>query len=1231
MMSRQGGMKMIRVIVQKKWGDPNKYTVYDVTGLRQEEMCQVVDPIFYQSNIERVEIQVVAAGQDEKRLYSDLVSGEYHPEETCRLVTSPTLYDGKAIRYGLLKGQYDQRADAAAQCIQLMLPDCRPVIRSSVLVVSQDINENFSSTYINPVDSEILPLGVPLTLESDQPNIEQVPLVSDISSLSTSLSKEDIALIDHYFEEQGRKPTLTEVKVLDTYWSDHCRHTTFMTELHDLLIEDSEVKEAYDEVQQLRAELGRGSYPMTLMELATIDARWCQANGMVDLDTSEEINACSIRRNVFDQKGNAHPYYIMFKNETHNHPTEIEPFGGAATCIGGAIRDPLSGRSTVYQSIRVSGAGLPSDPQISGKLSQATICEQAALGFSSYGNQIGLATGIVDEVYHSGYRAKRMEVGAVIASAPQDHVIRKRPKPGDCILLLGGKTGRDGVGGATGSSKVQEQDSVKKSAAEVQKGNAPEERKLQRLFANKAFTTKVKRCNDFGAGGVSVAVGELADSIDIQLHRVPLKYQGLTPTEIAISESQERMAVVVSPQDVEAVSQLCDNENLSATLIATVTDTGRMVMRYRDQVVVDLARSFIDINGARNRARVIVPSLQINEADIRTCPEASEPLFSKQLFHEHNASKKGLVELFDCTIGAGTVLMPFGGRYMDTPAQSAVAKIPLRDAESVTASIMAHGFHPLMGERSVFHMGMYSVLESVAKVVASGGDYRTIRLSLQEYFPKIDQDHWHLPFLALLGAGKAMRALGTCAIGGKDSMSGSYDELSVPPTLISFAVTTTCIDHIISPELKEQGHYLYLLANHYDGAMPNIAKMKNDYDILYQLIKQGDVQSASAVGYGGVASTVAKMALGNRVGIDVTVEDPWQFCYGAVIIETQRELSVEYGLTYLGRTNDGSSIQINHQKIGVVEASRTFNEQLSAYYPVHYATELNMAEEIQRWKEDYTTGSGMFVEKHPDESFENVNVFFPVFPGTNCEWDTKRIFDRYGANTLVRVFNNQSTQSIERSIQLFKEAIDCSDILVLSGGFSAGDEPDGSAKFIASVFRNAVLTAAVENLLDQRKGLILGICNGFQALIRLGLLPYGKITTTEVFDPALIENQQGRHISKIAPVRFQTVDSPWLAYQDTTHAVMTAFSHGEGRFYAPPEVCEELWRNAQVASVYEQKEFNGSSDSIEGLISADGRIFGKMGHIERVGHGLYKNIVGQTETNIIYGGLKYIAEHAKRK
>ena len=1162
----------------------------------------------------------------------------------------------RAFRIALLPGQFDQRADSAAQCIEIVTLKQRPGIASSkIIVVGGHLDdsefESIKGFMINPVESHEVSLDVPLSLKMSSNTPEAVETVHGFNQLSDveieafrvqlgfAMSTADIKHVRNYFaNEEKRNPTLTELKVIDTYWSDHCRHTTFMTELTRIEIEEGQfskpIQKAFELYSELRAQVyPEGNRPMSLMDLATINMKALRKSGQLeDLDISDEINACSIKISV-DKAGVTEPWLLMFKNETHNHPTEIEPYGGAATCLGGAIRDPLSGRSYVYQSMRVTGSGNPNAPieeTLEGKLPQRVITQKAAAGFSGYGNQIGLATGHVSEVYDEGFVAKRMEVGAVMGAVPYENVVRSKPVSGDVVVLIGGRTGRDGVGGATGSSKAHDEESLLACGAEVQKGNAPEERKIQRLFRNPELSKKIKKCNDFGAGGVSVAIGELADSLNINLDAVPKKYEGLDGTELAISESQERMAVVVDPKDLEVVMNCCQKENLEATVVATVEDHGRLIMHWQNQDVLNLSREFLDTNGVKGLAdaTIVAPSSESffnNKTGIDL-----EDRWIQSLSDLNACSQKGLVERFDNTIGSGTVLMPFGGRYALTPSQTMVSKLPTLGFETETVSMMSYGYNPNIGKWSPFHGGLYAVVESMAKLVAIGGDYRKARLSLQEYFEKLGSDskRWGKPLAALLGASYAQHAFGTAAIGGKDSMSGSFKSIDVPPTLISFAVTHGSANEVVSQELKRtDSKLMYLYAKRDASELVDFNALKNAYDEVLSGIYEGKILSAYAVGIGGVATAVSKMAFGNKIGVSLD-ENPlldwFEEAYGSLVFESVMgwQTDVE-GFVEIGKTQKSFVFEMGGAKIDGEEAIKVWTKPLESVFPT--------VSHVSGSAQTFSYESG--VARKSSVQIAKPKVFIPVFPGTNCEYDTARAFIKAGADVETVVFRNLKANDVSESIEEFVKGIKQSQIIAIPGGFSAGDEPEGSGKFIASVFRNPRIAEAVMELLKNRDGLMLGICNGFQALVKLGLLPYGEIRELDETSPTLTFNKIGRHVARMADVRIASTNSPWLMDRKVGEIYKTAFSHGEGRFYADDETIQRLAKQGQIATQYVDENglatydgrfnINGSVQSIEGIFSPDGRVFGKMGHVERVGKNLYKNIDGNVDLDIFTSGVNY--------
>lgn len=1159
--------------------------------------------------------------------------------------------EDKVLAVEYLPGQYDQRADSAEQCIGILLEDNSSKVKAAKIYIFSGslTNEEYimiKEYMINPIDSREASMDLPMTLDDEKYEVSDIQVVDgfiemDDKSLEEyrrssnfAMSFDDILMIRDYFrDDEKRNPTVTELKVIDTYWSDHCRHTTFFTEIQDIKLQEGKYKKvlevALEDYLQSRKDLSL-TKPVTLMDLATINAKESKKLGLLDdLDISEEINACSIEIDV-DIDGVDEKWLLMFKNETHNHPTEIEPFGGAATCLGGAIRDPLSGRSYVYQAMRVTGSGDPRQPlneTLPGKLPQRKITREAAKGYSSYGNQIGLATGQVTEVYHKGYVAKRMEVGAVIAAAPKYNVIRSQPEPGDIILLVGGKTGRDGIGGATGSSKSHTEESLIKSGAEVQKGNAPEERKIQRLFRNPALSRLIKRCNDFGAGGVSVAIGELADSLEINLDVVPKKYDGLDGTELAISESQERMAVVINPKDYEKFLELTHEENLQVTKVADVTDTNRLVMKWRGESILDIKRSFLNTNGAKQFARVELTSPE-KEREYKENIGFREGIL-EALSDLNVCSQQGMNAMFDNTVGASTVLMPLGGKYRLAPSEGMVAKIPVLKGNTNTCSIMTYGFDPYLCEWSPFHGGVYSVIESVAKVVALGGDRRKVRLSMQEYFEKLESDpvKWGKPFSALLGAYSAQKELGIAAIGGKDSMSGTFKDISVPPTIISFAVTHDKVDNIISSEFKKEDSSIYLFQVERDeNQMPNYNKLRFGYDTIKRLVDEGKILSAKTVSKGGVAAAIAKMSFGNKIGFefkDMKLGEVFSDMPGSIIIElaSGEDLPEEFKL--IGTTIIEAKILFGNEEVSLDQLIKAWQEPLSKVFVIK-EDELGQVNNL-KGKESHKAYGGIKISKP--------RVFIPVFPGTNSEYDSVRAFEKAGGEVSSRVFRNQSTQDIEESLKEWEEEIKNSQILMIPGGFSAGDEPDGSGKFIATVFRNPRLSDAVMDLLKNRDGLVLGVCNGFQALIKLGLLPYGDIRDIGKDDPTLTFNKIGRHISQVSPTRIASKLSPWLKHTEIGEIYYMPFSHGEGRFVADEQTLNRLIDNGQIATQYVDLSGNatydgtynpnGSMYAVEGLTSPDGRVFGKMGHSERIGYGVYKNIPGEKDQRIFQAGIEY--------
>lgn len=1222
----------------------NKYILGD---MEEEQYIRTVNTIFSEAPVDRVYEENFEIGQDE-------------------------------IAFGVeyLPGQYDQRADSASECIMLLTEEEKvPVKSSKIIILKGNLNEEeikkIKSYYINPVDSrEVSPLSKVLEENLEEPNEVQVlngfldlneeGLKNFHRDKSLAMSLEDLKLIRDYFKSEDRNPTITEIKVIDTYWSDHCRHTTFETIIKDVYIEEGKysepIKKAYEDYKNSRAYVygeNLNNKEVKLMDLATIAMKELRKRGKLDdLDVSEEINACSINIEIETDKG-TEEYLLMFKNETHNHPTEIEPFGGAATCLGGAIRDPLSGRSYVYQAMRVTGSADPTVgicETLKGKLPQRKITLGAAHGYSSYGNQIGLATGQVSEIYHPNYAAKRMEVGAVIAATPKENVIRLKPSKGDIVILLGGRTGRDGIGGATGSSKEHTEESINQCGAEVQKGNAPTERKIQRLFRNKEVAQMIKRCNDFGAGGVSVAIGELCRGIDIDLNKVPKKYEGLDGTELAISESQERMAVVISSENADRFIKLSEDENLEATIVAEVTDTDRLRMNWKDKTIVDIKRSFLDTNGAKQEISLKVKSPSAYPYEVKNCDVKEEWL--KSLRNLNVCSQKGLIERFDSTIGGGTVLMPLGGKYQLTPAEGMAAKIPVLGVESREASLMTYGFNPYLGVWSPFHMAFYSVIESVTKIAAMGGDYKKIRLTFQEYFEKLlrDEEKWGKPFAALLGAYKAQMDLGLPAIGGKDSMSGSFGELNVPPTLISFAVGLEKASRIISPEFKNIGSTLVLMKGEKleDGTL-EIEGFKNNLEKLYKLIGEEKVISAYSLKFGGVSEGITKMSLGNRIGAilnNISKEELFGFNYGSLILEVKEGVNLydEFkGTNYkiIGSTIKDGVIKCEEYdfEVSLKELEKAYEEKLEGVFKSKTEDKEECVSDLINNDKDganiLDNGQVHIEEKLKSKitRVEKPRVVIPVFPGTNCEYDCRRAFEKEGAEVSEVIIRNLNKEALIDSINMLKREIDKSQIIMLPGGFSAGDEPDGSAKFIATIFRNPKIKDSVMKLLNERDGLILGICNGFQALIKLGLLPYGKIIDIEEDMATLTYNNINRHMSSIVRTKITSKKSPWFNEVSLGEVHSIPISHGEGRFVAPEALIKELVENDQIATQYVDLEGNvamnmpynpnGSSLAIEGITSRDGRILGKMGHSERIGENLYKNIPGEFDQKLFKSGVDY--------
>lgn len=1143
-----------------------------------------------------------------------------------------------------LPGQFDQRADSAAQCIQLLAQVERPLVRTArVYVLEGDLTDGdiaaIRAHVINPVECREASLAMPATLEMEVTVPESVATVDGfldmdkdalaalVSSLGLAMDLDDITFCQAYFKTENRNPTITEIRMIDTYWSDHCRHTTFNTTIDNVTFADPLLQSAYDDYIATRKALGR-TKPVNLMDIGTLAGKYLRKNGYLDkLYESEEINACTVRMTV-TVDGEEQPWLLLFKNETHNHPTEIEPFGGAATCIGGAIRDPLASRAYVYAAMRVTGAADPLKPvneTIKGKLPQRKIVTTAAAGYSSYGNQIGLATGMVDELYHPGYAAKRMEIGAVVGAVHEDHSKPDYPAPGDKVILLGGKTGRDGCGGATGSSKSHTVESLASCGAEVQKGNAPEERKLQRLFRNGEAAVMIKRCNDFGAGGVSVAIGELADGLEIDLNKVPKKYEGLDGTELAISESQERMAIVVAEKNVERFLELADKENLEATVVATVTDAARLKMKWNGQIICDISRDFLNSNGAEKHVDVELAApadfaLAITGGFVENMNRIATDL--------NTCSKRGLSERFDSTIGAGTVLMPFGGKHQQTPIQAMVHKISLEKGHTDDCSVMSWGYNPFITEKSPYHGAYLAVVESASKLIATGASYEDVYLTFQEYFLRVGKDakRWGQPTAALLGAFKAQMDLKIAAIGGKDSMSGTFEELNVPPTLVSFAITTEKVQNIISNDFKKAGSKVFCLYPEYDeSGLPNAESLLAVFNKVTELMRQGKVLSCYTPGMGGIGEAVMKMCIGNGLGFayaqNLSEQEIFAYNYGAFLLEATEDIG---GGQLIGKVTDNASICKGDDSVDLIQLQKAYEDKLESVYTCNIS---DVATPIE------TVSTPEVTRVAPAIKVAKPKVLIPVFPGTNCEYDSARAVADAGAEPEIFVIKNRTADAISRSVEDFAQKIKGSQMIFVPGGFSGGDEPDGSGKFITAFFRNGAIKEEVTRLLEDRDGLMCGICNGFQALIKLGLVPYGKIMDTDENCPTLTFNVIGRHQSRIVRTRIASNNSPWLANTQVGDIYNVAISHGEGRFYASEELARQLIANGQVATQYVDLDGNATADvrfnpngsifAIEGITSPDGRVFGKMGHSERIGNGLYKNVPGNYDIGMFDSAVKY--------
>lgn len=1161
-----------------------------------------------------------------------------------------------------LPGQFDQRADSASQCVQILSSGDRPLIKYTKIIdiygdIEVDDLTKIKSYYINPVDSREASLQMPISLEEIYPEAPDIDIIDEFIQLTDddiellrldkgyAMSHKDLVFCQNYFRDtENRNPTVTELKVIDTYWSDHCRHTTFLTKFNQIRFEKGSIAEAIRKSYQDYLDIRDMVYEnqpkdQCLMDIAVLGMKHLRKIGKLDdLEESDEINACSIETDVIINDI-AEKWFIMFKNETHNHPTEIEPFGGAATCLGGAIRDPLSGRSYVYQAMRITGSGDPTqsiENTIPGKLPQRKITTEAAHGYSSYGNQIGLATGKVEEIYHEGYTAKRMEVGAVIAAVPKENVIRDKPVHGDLIILVGGRTGRDGCGGATGSSKEHDEESIILCGSEVQKGNPPEERKIQRFFRNKELSRLIKKCNDFGAGGVAVAIGELADSLEIDLDQVPKKYEGLDGTELAISESQERMAVVLNPNDVDRFVNIAESENLETAVVAKVTDTGRLIMKWRGKEILNISRAFLDTNGVMEECNILVKQPSAYDYNSIYNKKSNKPYdlvrkWIENLSDLNVAAQKGLVERFDSTIGAGTVLMPFGGKYQMTPTEGMVSKIPLIDGETDTCTIMTHGFDPYLSTWSPYHGAQYAVIHSLAKIVAMGGDYRNARLTLQEYFEKLnfDEEKWGKPFSAMLGAFNAQIQLGIPAIGGKDSMSGTFKDLHVPPTVISFAVCVGSSEKVISPEFKQPGSQIGLVAIKKNKMhLPDYNDLKVKYDMIVDLVHKGAVLSAHTIGYGGLSASLSKMAFGNKIGIQtdhhLSEQALFQPDYGSIVIELKSEVVTDgLPIEIIGKTLDEPYLKINDISMRINEIMYKWIEPLNDIFPVK--TDIDDLASVFR----YTKGNKVCKVK----PVVRPRVFIPVFPGTNCEYDTAKAFEKAGGHADTFVFKNLNPKVLDESIKHMAKLIGEAQIIAIPGGFSAGDEPEGSGKFITSVFKNPMIQNQVMDLIKNRDGLILGICNGFQALIKLGLLQYGEIRDLDDTAPTLTYNSIGRHISTFVHTKISSNLSPWFNNCQVGDIYTVPVSHGEGRFVANDHWISRLQENGQIAAQYVDINGNvscdgfynpnGSTEAVEAITSPDGRVLGKMAHSERIGNNLHKNIPGEKNQGIFEAGIKY--------
>ena len=1254
-----GGLKAVRL-----------FNRYDVAGISEDIFKKAERTVLSEPQLDIVTGDVEEVGA--KDYYTDFGKAPDAATEEKRIAEAG-ISDCEACVFAVefLPGQYDQRADSAAQCIQIISEGERPDVRTAKVYklygkLSEEELEAVKRYVINPVEAREASLEPVDSLKIKYEIPKEVAVLEGFTGLSDeelealrvklglAMDFDDIKFCADYFRKEMRDPTLTEIKMIDTYWSDHCRHTTFLTTVDKVQFEDAETEAAWKRYISVREELGR-TKPVNFMDIATLAAKYLKKQGKLQkLDESEEINACTVKIKV-NVEGKPEDWLLLFKNETHNHPTEIEPFGGAATCIGGAIRDPLSGRAYVYQAMRVTGAADPLKPlseTLPGKLPQRKLVTTAAAGYSSYGNQIGLATGMVDEIYHDGYAAKRMEIGAVVGAAPEENVRREVPAPGDAVILLGGRTGRDGCGGATGSSKAHNLHSIETCGAEVQKGNAPEERKLQRLFRNREASLMIKRCNDFGAGGVSVAIGELADGLYIDLNKVPKKYEGLDGTELAISESQERMAVVVAAEDVERFMELAHRENLEATEVAEVRKEPRLVMNWNGKNIVDISRDFLNSNGAEKHVEIVVEK----QEDLVNGKEDSEPdSKNKGACHSFKerltalsedlniCSKKGLSERFDSTIGAGSILMPFGGKYQMTPSQAMAAKVSVEKADTDTCSVMAWGYNPFITEKNQYRGAYLAVIESVSKLIASGAGFEDVYLTFQEYFekPGTDGKRWGKPLAALLGAFEAQLDLEAAAIGGKDSMSGSFEKLDVPPTLVSFAVTTEKAHNIISPEFKSERTSVLLMKPHYrENGLPDMTSLKKLYDTVHKAVTNRKIISAYTPCAGGIAEAVMKQCFGNMTGFEfdkeISAEEIFGYNYGSFIVETDSPETAEailgcetvksgaFEVKRLGRTTADKAIAFGSERVELSELLSHYEEKLEPVFACNIGFEDKDCS-LPDFKADTWA--------KPAAGAAAPKVLIPVFPGTNCEYDSAKACAEAGLVPDIEIIRNLTADDIKESVDRVAKAIAESQIIFIPGGFSGGDEPDGSAKFITSFFRNEKIRREVEKLLSERDGLMCGICNGFQALIKLGLVPYGRIMDTDSDCPTLTYNTIGRHQSKIVTVRVNSNRSPWLMNTKPGELFAVPISHGEGRFLASEELIKELSAKGQIATQYAdlagaptmdiRYNPNGSAYAIEGITSPDGRVFGKMGHAERIGKQLYKNVPGNYDMGMFRGAKEY--------